>query len=279
MKLMCCLSAAMALVGSPAVAEEIISHDGASDPVSEGFTDDLQGVSLSGPVLGDLGLDAYAVGGTGMQRFGTGNFDAATRAALLDRGWRMRVRLRVAAAPDERGLVAVNLENVGGRRYDMNFGLDANGDTFVRLNQTIVTNPQLTGVGPTHTLVGSGSTYHEFELVYDPDAGSADLFVDGVEVMSDYEGHTTFVRPLGFYFAAYQSYVGHIAQASFAYLDCPCSEADLGAPLGELDFTDVIAFLSAFGSLDPGADLAAPAGVFDFSDVIAFLGAFGAGCP
>ncbi len=58
-----------------------------------------------------------------------------------------------------------------------------------------------------------------------------------------------------------------------------CNAADLAEPFGTLDFSDVIAFLTAFGSMDPAADLAAPFGTFDFSDVIAFLGAFGAGCP
>lgn len=59
----------------------------------------------------------------------------------------------------------------------------------------------------------------------------------------------------------------------------PCSVADLAAPFGALDFTDVTAFLSAFGTMDPAADLAPPSGVFDFSDVVAFIGAFAAGCP
>jgi len=55
--------------------------------------------------------------------------------------------------------------------------------------------------------------------------------------------------------------------------------ADLAEPFGSLDFSDVVAFLTAFGSGDPAADLAAPIGSFDFSDVVAFLSAFGAGCP
>ena len=58
-----------------------------------------------------------------------------------------------------------------------------------------------------------------------------------------------------------------------------CNEADLAEPFDALDFSDVVAFLTAFGSMDPAADLAPPTGVFDFSDVVAFLGAFGAGCP
>ncbi len=58
-----------------------------------------------------------------------------------------------------------------------------------------------------------------------------------------------------------------------------CNVADLDEPFGELDFSDVLAFLVAFGSMAPEADLAEPIGVFDFSDVLAFLSAFGAGCP
>ncbi|MFI4896385.1 MAG: GC-type dockerin domain-anchored protein [Phycisphaerales bacterium JB059] len=62
--------------------------------------------------------------------------------------------------------------------------------------------------------------------------------------------------------------------------DCesPCP-ADLAEPFGTLDFSDVLAFLSAFGAMDPAADFALPIGTFDFSDVLAFLGAFGDGCP
>lgn len=58
-----------------------------------------------------------------------------------------------------------------------------------------------------------------------------------------------------------------------------CNEADLAEAFGTLDFTDVLAFITAFGANDPIADLAAPFGTLDFTDILAFLGAFGAGCP
>jgi len=58
-----------------------------------------------------------------------------------------------------------------------------------------------------------------------------------------------------------------------------CNPADIALPCGTLDFSDVVAFLTAFGAMDPIADFAAPFGSFDFSDVVAFLTAFGAGCP
>lgn len=61
--------------------------------------------------------------------------------------------------------------------------------------------------------------------------------------------------------------------------DAPSCVADLAEPFGSLDFSDVVAFLAAFGAGDAAADLAAPFGSLDFSDVVAFLSAFGAGCP
>ncbi len=61
--------------------------------------------------------------------------------------------------------------------------------------------------------------------------------------------------------------------------DPACNAGDLASPFGSLDFSDVVAFLSAFASMDPLADLAPPAGTLDFSDVVAFLGAFAGGCP
>ncbi len=64
---------------------------------------------------------------------------------------------------------------------------------------------------------------------------------------------------------------------SLVSLPGPCP-ADLAPPFGQLDFSDVIAFLTAFANADPAADLN-PDGAFDFSDVIAFLNSFGSGCP
>ncbi len=60
---------------------------------------------------------------------------------------------------------------------------------------------------------------------------------------------------------------------------CPGCPADLAEPFGQLDFSDVLAFLTAFGAMAPEADLADPFGSFDFSDVVQFLVYFGAGCP
>lgn len=56
-------------------------------------------------------------------------------------------------------------------------------------------------------------------------------------------------------------------------------DADLAPPAGVLDYSDVIAFMTAFAVDAAEADMAEPHGVWDFSDVLAFLDAFTCGCP
>ncbi|MEM7756210.1 MAG: agmatine deiminase family protein [Planctomycetota bacterium] len=58
-----------------------------------------------------------------------------------------------------------------------------------------------------------------------------------------------------------------------------CSPADLAAPFGFLDLTDIDTFIGAFGTGDLAADLAVPFGVVDLSDIDAFIAGFLAGCP
>ncbi|MEZ6242449.1 MAG: hypothetical protein R3B57_05340 [Phycisphaerales bacterium] len=61
---------------------------------------------------------------------------------------------------------------------------------------------------------------------------------------------------------------------------CPSCACEWAAPFNVCDFSDVVAFLGAFGANDPCAcSLAAPLNVCDFSDVVAFLTSFSAGCP
>jgi len=56
-----------------------------------------------------------------------------------------------------------------------------------------------------------------------------------------------------------------------------CDVADFNAD-GDVNFFDVLDYLSAFASMDDSADINGD-GIFDFFDVSAFLAAFAAGCP
>jgi len=59
----------------------------------------------------------------------------------------------------------------------------------------------------------------------------------------------------------------------------PACIGDTAPPFGEVDVTDVLAFLELFNAMNPAADVAPPFGVFDFDDVLAFVTVVGAGCP
>lgn len=57
---------------------------------------------------------------------------------------------------------------------------------------------------------------------------------------------------------------------------CP---ADLAAPFGVLNFSDVTEFLSLYNAGSPAADFAAPFGVLNFFDLTEYLAEYNAGCP
>lgn len=59
----------------------------------------------------------------------------------------------------------------------------------------------------------------------------------------------------------------------------PCAAADVAFPFGVLDFSDVLAFITAVNAGDPSADIAEPFGQVDITDVFEFLIQFSAGCP
>ena len=80
----------------------------------------------------------------------------------------------------------------GTTSYALAFGTESDGDPIVRAMTGQSGN---TILGPTFTLQSAGSGYHLYELIYDPVAGSADLFVDGIERISDFEGLALVVAP------------------------------------------------------------------------------------
>jgi hypothetical protein len=196
------LALALALAAAhPGRAAEIASHQGATDPLTEGFTFiQMDGVGIPGQVFNDMGFDAWTLVGSSFFTqtwYQTGALTPAQKAALQAEGWTASLRARVTEGAPALNVAFANLDT-GTRRFDINLGLNPLGDTFVRLN-TAVPGLGVPIPGPTFTLTGSGSTYHLFQLVYDPVSQSADLFVDGVERISDYLGHTDFVEDRGFY--------------------------------------------------------------------------------
>jgi hypothetical protein len=140
-----------------------------------------------GAIIGDLGFDAWFVDDDGTA-VGTGTSYTVVPAVALNtqaatNGWTLRTRLRVVDVPDTPDGSPILSYRNGTTSYQMFFGTEADGDPIVRLIEALTPI-----TGPTFTLEGTGGGYHLYELVYDPQTGSADLFVNGIEVLSDYEG-------------------------------------------------------------------------------------------
>ncbi|MEM7621638.1 MAG: GC-type dockerin domain-anchored protein [Planctomycetota bacterium] len=69
------------------------------------------------------------------------------------------------------------------------------------------------------------------------------------------------------------------AQALVIDIVAGCNRADLAAPFGILNSTDINAFVGAFLNDRPAADLAEPVGILNSSDINAFVADFLGGCP
>ena len=65
----------------------------------------------------------------------------------------------------------------------MEFLQAGDGDPIVRLRTNISGN-----VGIEFEVEGAAGTYNDYDLVFDPGSGTADLFINNVEQISDYSG-------------------------------------------------------------------------------------------
>lgn len=70
------------------------------------------------------------------------------------------------------------------RRAGSSFGTDGDGDSIV-----LARDNSSDGLsGNTYTLEGIGSVYSIYAMIFGPVTGTADIFVNGNEVISDYAG-------------------------------------------------------------------------------------------
>ena len=175
---------------SPIMGELIVQHIGAADPTTEGWVD--QGGSQPvGPIFGDMGFDAWSIDDSstalGSSRAYSHQLTGSQLSGAMASGWQLSTRLRVIDIPDSLDFsVTVGL-SAASVNYYMAFGSQADGDPIVQLVEGFSSPNTL---GPSYALEGSGGGYHHYEMRFDPLSGTADLFVDGIERISDYGGNT-----------------------------------------------------------------------------------------
>ena len=199
----CCLAAvgAVAYLAAMVQAGVVIEYAG-GDPEAVGWAAGIGGSSCTAELLDDGGTSALKIVDP---TTASGNYwsyrwaDALTPEQVTDVtevGFSVSATLRVedtiAAGYDETPAAApgiqIALEDLG-VWYVLALGQDASGDTTYALKGGSNLKTVVTG-----TIAGSG--YHDYDLRYSSYVGSADLFVDGVEVVSDLVSTATLANRL-----------------------------------------------------------------------------------
>jgi hypothetical protein len=220
--------ASVLVVAGRARADVIAQHQGSTVPATEGFSPVTFGASSTvGPLSNDQGLPAWFIAGTAQSsQFGYASpaLTSAQQTAITNQGFVMTMTARVlqglAPAYDATNHVVIGGVDFtfAGTRYEMDLGLNANGDTVVVLPTSIDNGGpgfSIRAPGQNFTLVGSGSSYHTYQLAYNPTTQLADLFVDGVDRIQNYGGHTSFTNPnLGLVWGAFSGGQGNFYVAS-----------------------------------------------------------------
>jgi hypothetical protein len=188
---LCLLLVVVVTTASASQAEVPALHQGSNDPLAEGWSKYRPFLDVATfPVVNDLGtgIDAWAIDdNTG---FGPPGHDGVygvylTPTELLEaetKGWILSVQLRIAEAAigEVHDSIIVGVAD-SSNSYDMNFGRSASGKPLVRLT---------TGedVGPLVEIDDLDNGYHNYQLVFNPADSTADFFVDGTLMHSNYAG-------------------------------------------------------------------------------------------
>lgn len=198
--------AALALLlggnGQATAGFTISQHQGATDPLTEGFTLwPFNGGITAQPIANDMSKAAWSITSTlpGFQQalYTSGALTPSQLASIQNEGFTITLDARVVQGPTFNASTslasAIAVLGLGAKRFDIELGLTASGDTVVSLADQVIINPDnsFSTPGASFTLTGSGSSYHQFQLVFDPTSQTADLFVDGIKRLQGYGGTTS----------------------------------------------------------------------------------------
>jgi tRNA A-37 threonylcarbamoyl transferase component Bud32 len=174
------------------VPERIVEKVGPFDPVTEGFS---IGLDVTGRIVENptrTGYDGWRIL-TSTQGYYYRAFTTAQKRQALQRGWKLTAVLKVEQGG---GSVGADFSGVG-RRYGINI-LRMGDHEVVRLITQLV--PDMRGLD---VELPRDDNYHTYELSYDPQLKTAELYVDGVRRLTGYRGHTQFQEDTGLLFSSH----------------------------------------------------------------------------
>lgn len=175
-------AATIGLSGAAASASVIAEHVGSADPDTEAVSSTNATTWIPGGIVaGETGPitgppPSWRVSG------GTSSYSydpsPAEHDALALNGWKLSANIRVPNANetvDYQPFVEYSSDDES-LRYFLNFGSNSSGQQIVAVNDTTADHTVLTS---------TTSSFVLYELVYDPVADTADLFINGDEEISN----------------------------------------------------------------------------------------------
>jgi len=180
------------ILAEGAVPERIVEKVGAFDPLWEGFEikHDVTGRIVHNPT--NTGYEAWRILTPG-QGYYFRPFTRVQKRHALERGWKLTTVFRVEEGG---GNVGVDFLGLGGR-FDINV-LREGDQEIVRLITQLV--PDMRGLD---VMQSPTDQYHSYELVYDPNLQTADLWIDGVRRLTGYGGHRQYQEDNGLLFSSH----------------------------------------------------------------------------
>jgi hypothetical protein len=192
-------------------AATIIQQSGKSNPLKHRFAIvTCCGSGATGKGKMDHGVPVWAMGaGDTGDQFGYARpLTAGQTKTITKKGFVLTVIARViqGSAPVYSQSTPVTIgdslvDATSSVRWEMDIGIDADGDPVVVLPNTIDNagpGGSVESYGASYVLTGAGSSYNKYQLVVQ--SGTASLYVNGTQVLTGYTGETDYVSNAGVVF-------------------------------------------------------------------------------
>lgn len=164
------------------IAEHVGDHDPAGGSDTTLWTDNSIGTTSVGPVTGPpAAWNVTDPPGSNLRYYSVTPTTEQHQEADAN-GWELTMNVRVNGVEDpvDFSVFAEYADPITLKRWIMTFGTDADGDPIVKVNDQADNR--------TFTVEGAGNTFNLYEMIKDPTDGTVDLFVNGVERISNILG-------------------------------------------------------------------------------------------
>jgi hypothetical protein len=170
-------------------AAVIKSFDGTASPSTQGWSSN-SGI-LSGSAVTDLGESSWQMTGNNCCGYWQAPLTSAQLTDALTRGWSLSALVRDVTTA---GFGYIDFIPNGGTRFDINFGFDG-------VNQWAGLSNFFDAGNPALKVIIANTSYHLLDMRYSPATQKASLWLDGVEVLSNYAGTTNSSRTMARFLA------------------------------------------------------------------------------